>query len=377
MNTGQLTPTVNAQDQIVKPKIYRISAQLIVAQNEIAAEKMAFAKAHYHSPVGFTTATQNYNYRVQPQDLLQIVVWDNQANQANVDVTPPVDISTKTDANNMNVRKNKQQSNLNNAFFVNSRGNIFYPYLGSIHVQGKTVSGIRKLITQKMRHDFPNPQVTVDIASFNSQRVTVTGAVIKPTMIPVTNVPLTVLTAVTEAGGPIRCGATTKLSNAETFCADLHDVEIKRNNRTVKVNLNQLTAIDGSSNNWILKDGDVVYVPNNNSSRIFVLGAVNSPNPYNMIDGRMTLREALGDAQGMMITSNPKYTYVIRDYNNNPQIFILNLESPDALNLAGEFSLKPGDVVYVSLSALSNFNEIINEVTPVLLSAAAVKSFTN
>lgn len=377
MDTHRLTPAVNADNQIVKSNIVRITASLILYQNTLAMQKAEFAKTHYHPPAGFTTSTRYYAYQVQPQDVLQIKVW----NQSDTDTVLFSDATTEDDPSEgrktSEIPSAENRSGPNSPFFVNSRGNIYYPYLGSIHVLGKTASEIRKIITRKMSHHFANPQVTVSILSFNSQQIAVTGAVLKPTTIPITNVPLTILTAVTDAGGPIRCGAVTSLSNIETFCADLHEVEIKRNNQVVKVNLNRLTAIDGSSNNWVLKNGDVVYVPNNNASRIFVLGAVNSPNPYNMIDGRMTLREALGNAKGMTITSNPKYTYVIRDYGHNPAVFVLDLSSPDALNLAGEFSLKPGDVVYVSLSALSNFNEIINEVTPMLLSAAAIKSFTN
>lgn len=218
--------------------------------------------------------------------------------------------------------------------------------------------------------------MTVQVVSFNGQKIAITGAVQHPMNVPITNVPLNVLTAVTDAGGPISCMANSSGASAG-FCADLHNVQIQRGKKIVYVNLNKLTAIDGSSNNWILRNNDIVYVPNNNESRVFVMGAANMPGPYNMIDGKMTLRDALGDAGGVNSSSNPGYTYVVRNYNRTPEIYWLDLSSPDALNLAGDFSLKPNDVVFVSISRLQDFANVVNQVTPMLASAAYAKTLAN
>lgn len=382
MNPYSLTPTLNNQNQIEKPHIQIINANYIYRERQWIAKKNADLKIHYHRPSGFTANTAYYCYKVAPQDVLQIIVWSHaMANAVNSSAAggSVFDVGNALGSLGKMLPENPNAAHgiANNLFIVNSHGNIFYPYLGNIDVQGKTVSQIQRLITQKLKRFVSNPQVTVTIAAFNSQHIAVTGAVIKPATLPITNVPLTVLTAVTMAGGPIRCGVMLSANTSQQFCADLHDVIVRRKNRVVHVNLNQLTAINGSSNNWILKNNDIVYVPNNNSSRVFVLGAVKVPGPYNMIDGKMTLRDALGDACGANNGSNPRLTYIIRNYQQNPKIFVLNLGSPDALNLASEFDLKPGDVVYVSTALLTNANEIINQFTPTLLSAAAVKSFTN
>jgi polysaccharide export outer membrane protein len=372
MNMHRLTPAVNKHNQIVAQKIQLINAAF-VQQEQIKKQKaLQLAKQNYHPPRGFSAGSQGYHYTVQPQDLLQIIVWNEEGNSG-AGMGGGAGMDSLSGAINTS-RPSKLGHR--NQFVVNSQGDIFYPYIGSIHVQGKTVGEVRRLMSKKMSHFFPNPQITVNVDQFNSQRIAVTGAVLKPSMIPITNVPLNVLTAVTQAGGPIQCGAVTSLTTAQTLCADLHDVQIRRNKKTEYVDLNKLTAVNGSSNNWILKNGDIVFVPNNNASRIFVLGAVNSPNPYNMIDGKMSLREALGDARGMATGSNPAFTYVIRDFHQNPKIYLLNISSPDALNLAGEFYLKPGDVVFVSTSLVHNFNELLTDVTPALLTAVSVQALS-
>lgn len=368
MDTSGLTPTVNAQNKIVRPTIIPITAKLIQRQQQNRDAAKHFAARHYVAPRGFTTKTRSYVYRVAPQDVLQIVVW----NQAGVSTAA----SNVSQPASLDISSDQGAAQTSNEFIVSTHGNIFYPYLGNVRVAGKTTSQIRQLLSQKMAHYFKNPQITVNVLKYNSQRISVTGAVKQPTTLPITNVPLNVLTAVTQAGGPIRCGVVTS-GNVNQTCADLHDVSVKRGQRIVHVDLNRLTAINGSSNNWILKDGDVVYVPNNNESRIFVLGQVNAPGAYNMIDGAMTLREAVGNARGMSQGSNPAYTYIIRNYLHQPSIFTLNLRSPDALNLAGDFSLKPGDIVFVSTSALHDFNTVLSQFTPTLLTAVSIKSLTH
>ena len=240
---------------------------------------------------------------------------------------------------------------------------------------GKTVTEIQTLMSEKVKHYLHNPQITVQVVGFNSQKVAVTGAVRSPANLPVTNVPLTVLSAVTLAGGPMSCGGVVSASTT-SFCADLKNVKIVRGNQTVFVDLDQLKAINGSSNNWILKNGDIIFIPSLNASRIFVLGAVNVPGPYNMIDGKMTLRDALGDANGVNSGASPAYTYVIRNYQQNPKVYVLNIGSPDALNLAGDFDLKPNDVVFVSTSVLQDVNGIINQFSPTIATAAYINSLT-
>ena len=377
-----MSSALNANNEVVKQKIEVIDAALLQRQALERKQKQEFDVMHYHSPQGFSANSSNYHYRIQPQDVIQIVLWNEgqgasseasagaamTANNVNMMGLPP----TAT-VPNFNTQNNA--NNLSNTFIVNSHGQIFYPYLGFIAVGGKTVTEIQTLMSEKVKHYLHNPQITVQVVGFNSQKVAVTGAVRSPANLPVTNVPLTVLSAVTLAGGPMSCGGVVSASTT-SFCADLKNVKIVRGNQTVFVDLDQLKAINGSSNNWILKNGDIIFIPSLNASRIFVLGAVNVPGPYNMIDGKMTLRDALGDADGVNSGASPAYTYVIRNYQQNPRVYVLNIGSPDALNLAGDFDLKPNDVVFVSTSVLQDVNGIINQFSPTIATAAYINSLT-
>lgn len=377
MNTHHLTPVLNNKNQIVEQKIQLINAAYIQQYKINKEQTLSIEKTQYHPPRGFFVGKySNYRYRVALHDVIQIIIWNGKFGggggggaMGGGSSSPGMSGGSNPMGGGFSLQSRGQgNSGSSNEFNVTGRGNIYFPYIGNIYVQGKTTGEIRRIVVKKLKHYFSRPQVTVTVSQFNSQKVAVMGAVKNPSMITITNVPLDVLTAVTQAGGPILPGPDAG------FSADLHDVQIRRGKQIVTVDLNQLTAVNGSSSNWILKSDDMIYVPNNNASRIFALGSVNKPGPFNMIDGKMTLREALGDTTGVSTGSNPAYTYVIRDYHQDPKIFLLNLSSPDALNLAGEFDLKPGDVVFVSTSLFHNVNELLTDVTPIMLTAVSVQA---
>ena len=92
-------------------------------------------------------------YRIGPQDLLELQVFG-------------------VDALNRTVR-------------VNSRGFISLPLVGLIQAAGLTSEQLEQALAAKLSENYlQNPQVTVFIKEFTSQRVTVEGEVNKPGVYP-------------------------------------------------------------------------------------------------------------------------------------------------------------------------------------------------
>lgn len=84
---------------------------------------------------------------------------------------------------------------------VNSKGMISLPLLGPIKAVGKSTSELEDEITKMLADDFlQDPQVTVFVAEYTSQQITVEGAVNSPGIYPL-NGKTSLLQAIVRAGG--------------------------------------------------------------------------------------------------------------------------------------------------------------------------------
>src|SRR5690554_3711951 len=84
---------------------------------------------------------------------------------------------------------------------VNSNGMINVPLVGGVMAGGKTVPELEKELAAKYADGFlQNPQVSIFVSEYTSQRVTLEGAVNKPGIYPLTGT-TTLLQSVAMAGG--------------------------------------------------------------------------------------------------------------------------------------------------------------------------------
>ncbi|RKH02677.1 sugar ABC transporter substrate-binding protein [Corallococcus praedator] len=273
----------------------------------------------------------DYDYKVSAHDVLSVIVWDHP------ELTIPAGEFRSAEATGHPVAAD---------------GTMFYPHVGVIPVAGKTLRAIRELLTQKLASVIERPQLDVRVAGFRGQKVQVTGEVVAPGSLPITDVPLRVQDAISQARG----------FGPE---ADLRTVTLSRAGTTFNLDLQALYEQGDVSQNWLLTDGDIINVADRNRNKVFVLGEVRKPSSRLMVKGRMTLAEAIGDSEGFdPLTSNPGRIYVIRGNFNRPSIYKLDASSPDALLLAAQFQLQPHDVVFVSAHDLTQWNRIIQQIQP-------------
>jgi polysaccharide export outer membrane protein len=231
-------------------------------------------------------------------------------------------------------------------------GTIFYPYVGTVKVAGKTVADVRQILTRKISRTIADPQLDVRVAAFRSQRAYVVGEVATPGPQPLTDIPLTVVEAVNQAGGV-------------TPEADMVNVTLSRNGVVFDINLLSLYEQGDVSQDVLLQHGDILHIPNRIDQKVFVLGEVTAPSSYLMNKGRKTLSEALSDAGGVIqVSANASRVFVIRGSARKTSIYYLNSESPDALVLGDKFQLEPRDIVYVDTSGLTRWNRVVSQLLP-------------
>src|SRR5258708_20435740 len=107
---------------------------------------------------------------------------------------------------------------LSGAVRVNSRGEVALPLIGTLDVGGMTSQEAEASITLKLADNFlQNPQVSLFIKEYTTQRVTIEGAVQKPGIYPLRG-PTTLLRSLAIAGGQ---GSLSDMHEAMLFRADV------------------------------------------------------------------------------------------------------------------------------------------------------------
>ena len=85
---------------------------------------------------------------------------------------------------------------------VDENGEIFFPYIGILKVANKTISEIRREITNKLAGEFKDPQIDVSVTEFNANRnVYLIGEVVRPKTLSIGLNALTLADAISQAEG--------------------------------------------------------------------------------------------------------------------------------------------------------------------------------
>lgn len=138
---------------------------------------------------------------------------------------------------------------------------------------------------------------------------------------------------------------------------------VVRGEESLPIDLHKLVVEGDMSQNIYMKDGDKIYIADQNAAAIIVMGEVGKQGIIPMTSSSMPLQEALARAGGMLFTGNKAYIQVIRGNLAKPKIYTLNWRHIVRLP-SDSMLLIPGDILYVAANPISEWNRFINQLLP-------------
>jgi polysaccharide export outer membrane protein len=231
---------------------------------------------------------------------------------------------------------------LNRTVRVSGDGKVELPLVGSIEVTGLTTNQLATHIADRLRDRYvQNPQVSIFITQFNSQKVSLLGAVANPATYPLSG-QRRLLQLLAEAGSLGTEAGTTLYVFRQT--SDGRSARLT-------VPLNELLLQGDPRWNVLLQAGDVISVPPEEAIAVTLLGAVNSPGVHKLpVGDAATLLKAIALAGGLNERASKGGVQVKRTADDGSET-VIKVDLGDILSgKKPDVVLREGDVVLVKES---------------------------
>ena len=261
------------------------------------------------------------DYRIGPEDLLEISVFEDEK--------------------------------LNKTVRVSFQGNINLPLLGVLKVKGLTASElereIRDLLAEKY---FQDPHASVFIKEYRNQRISIMGAVDKPGVYDVSG-QKTILDLLAISGGLKEdAGQLLFLIRPPTLDNEAAKKEKDPDLPTAKtfmIDLEELLVNGDLTLNLPLNHGDIINIPV--SGKIFVGGEVRAPGGFPLRGKKLTVSQAVALAGGLKTEAAGSDTRIFRysDKGTGKEIISADVYSIQK-GQAEDLYLKENDIIFVPRS---------------------------
>lgn len=270
------------------------------------------------------------DYKIGPEDLLEITVFEDEK--------------------------------LNKTVRVSSQGNISLPLLGILKVKDLTSSELEKEIRDLLAERYlQDPNVSVFIKEYRSQRIAVMGAVEKPGVFEVTG-QKTILDMLAMAGGlrgthENEAGQLLFLIRPprpeEEISKEKKD-SYEQMPKTFVIDLEELLVKGDLTLNLPLMHGDVINVPV--SGKIFVGGEVKNPGGFPLKGKKLTVSQAIAMAGGLKTEASGSEAKIFRYTGKGTEKETLSVDVyAIEKGKTEDLFLKENDIIIVPTSGVKAF----------------------
>lgn len=311
--------------------------------------------------LGFSSAFQNAGVigsdTISPGDVLSLTIWEN------VD-----DGLLAGQGANATVLSEVQ---------VDGGGFIFVPYAGRIKAAGNSPEAIRRIITEKLDTQTPDPQVMVARAAGDGATVTITGQIAGQGVYPIER-PTRRLTAMLAKAGGV------------SVEPDVAQVKVIRGSKIGTVWFADL--YENPKYDIPLRDGDRILVEADPRS-FTAMGATGGQSVISFETRNLSALEAIAQVGGLQTNAaDPTGVFVFR---NEPEeiakqvlgrddlvgtqrlIYVLDLTQPNGLFLARDFLIRDEDTLYVTEAPFVQWQKTLGAITGTATSANSLSNLAN
>lgn len=189
------------------------------------------------------------------------------------------------------------QPELTGKFTVETDGSFTYPLIGRVQAGGLTLRGVEELLKKDLvsKGFFKDPQVTVAIAQYRSQKIHIVGEVRTP--------------GTYALSGDMRLVEALALAGSGTAMASGEVVIVHESGESERVDLRELENGD-LSRNVPLMSGDTIFVQRAES--VYVFGQVRNPGAYPFRQKKTTVLQALSLAGGVTDRGSTTRIHIVR-----------------------------------------------------------------
>lgn len=331
-----------SKKEIFEGSVQRSGDAFIVSVTDRVARAASVTPA-----IGFSDAFKNAGVigsdTIRAGDTLGLTIWENTDQGL---VVPP--------GQNATVLEEVQ---------VDGAGFIFVPFAGRIKAAGNSPEAVRRIITNKLADQTPDPQVQVRRLAGDGATVSVVGAVGGQGVFAIERPTRTLAQMLARAGGV-------------AVAPDIAKVTVVRGNQSGSVWFNDL--YDHPGHDIALRAGDRIIVEQD--TRTFTaLGATGAQSRLTFESQTISAIEAIAQVGGLnSALADPTGVFVFRnepeavaqtvmgrnDLTGTQRVaYVLDLTQPNGVFLARDFAIRDGDTVYVTEAPIVTWNKTVSALT--------------
>lgn len=241
---------------------------------------------------------------------------------------------------------------------VDENGTVRLPLIGSIPVAGLTAAMAEEKLRTAYKELIKDPWVSVQVSEHRSRPLYLFGSFKKPGVFYMDR-PMTLLQGLA-------------LSEGFETAAALRSARLTRKNAVLPVDIYELLANGDQRQNVWLHSGDAIYLPDKLSQQVFVFGSVQKSGPIPMLNGTLSLAQAIAASDPRYTGYDYKHVRIIRSLSPTKGELVVVDFDKIMRGEAPPFMLVNGDIVYLPRSQSGSWNDTIAELLPSLQAISAL-----